>query len=315
MNNKLVLVAFGGNALLRAGQQGTIQEQLANVYDSCKSLLPFIKQGYNLVIAHGNGPQVGNAMLRNIAGNKLYGLPLMPLDICGSYTQGYIGYIIEQQFRNILIHEGIDKNIITLVTQVEVDAEDEAFQRPVKPVGPYFSAEEVRALLAQNPEETYVQDPKRQAYRKVVASPAPVEIKNTDIVARLAREGTIVITVGGGGIPIIKHADNSYSGTEAVIDKDLASALMAATIGADEFYILTDIPQVCLNFNTPNEKKLGRLTLEEARNYLSEGHFSEGSMAPKIRAAMHFIEKGGKECIITDAEHLHIPNAGTRIVS
>lgn len=315
MNNKLVLVAFGGNALLRAGQQGTIQEQLANVYDSCKSLLPFIKQGYNLVIAHGNGPQVGNAMLRNIAGNKLYGLPLMPLDICGSYTQGYIGYIIEQQFRNILIHEGIDKNIITLVTQVEVDAEDEAFQRPVKPVGPYFSAEEVRALLAQNPEETYVQDPKRQAYRKVVASPAPVEIKNTDIVARLAREGTIVITVGGGGIPIIKHADNSYSGTEAVIDKDLASALMAATIGADEFYILTDIPQVCLNFNTPNEKKLDRLTLEEARNYLSEGHFSEGSMAPKIRAAMHFIEKGGKECIITDAEHLHIPNAGTRIVS
>lgn len=315
MNNKLVLVAFGGNALLRAGQQGTIQEQLANVYDSCKSLLPFIKQGYNLVIAHGNGPQVGNAMLRNIAGNKLYGLPLMPLDICGSYTQGYIGYIIEQQFRNILIHEGIDKNIITLVTQVEVDAEDEAFQRPVKPVGPYFSAEEVRALLAQNPEETYVQDPKRQAYRKVVASPAPVEIKNTDIVARLAREGTIVITVGGGGIPIIKHADNSYSGTEAVIDKDLASALMAATIGVDEFYILTDIPQVCLNFNTPNEEKLSRLTLEEARNYLSEGHFSEGSMAPKIRAAMHFIEKGGKECIITDAEHLHIPNAGTRIVS
>ncbi len=315
MNNKLVLVAFGGNALLCAGQQGTIQEQLVNVYDSCKSLLPFIKQGYNLVIAHGNGPQVGNAMLRNIAGNKLYGLPLMPLDICGSYTQGYIGYIIEQQFRNILIHEGIDKNIITLVTQVEVDAEDEAFQRPVKPVGPYFSAEEVRTLLAQNPEETYVQDPKRQAYRKVVASPTPVEIKNTDIVARLAREGTIVITVGGGGIPIIKHADNSYSGTEAVIDKDLASALMAAIIGADEFYILTDIPQVCLNFNTPNEKKLDRLTLEEARNYLSEGHFSEGSMAPKIRAAMHFIEKGGKECIITDAEHLHIPNAGTRIVS
>lgn len=314
MSKKLAVVAFGGNALLKAGQKGTIEEQEHNVYETCKSLLQLIENNYNLVIGHGNGPQVGNAMLCNIAGNKVFDLPLMPLDICGSYTQGYIGYIIEQQLRNLLIDRNIEKDILTLVTQVVVDKTDKAFQNPTKPVGPYYSKEEMEALLKQNPEETYAADPKGRGYRKVVASPVPIEINNVHSIEKLARDGNIVITVGGGGIPVIYTEKHHLQGIDAVIDKDLASALLATKIGADEFYILTDVPKVCLHFHTPNEKQLDTISVDEAKQYLAEGHFTEGSMAPKIRAALRFVENGGKECIITDANQLGVAGAGTRIV-
>jgi len=314
MNKKLAVVAFGGNALLRAGQKGTIEEQEKNVYETCECLLNLLKKDYHLVIGHGNGPQVGNAMLGNIAGHKMFDLPLMPLDICGSYTQGFIGYIIEQQLKNILLKNKIEKDILTLVTQVVVDKNDKAFKNPTKPVGPYYSKEEMEALVKQNPEETYAPDPKGRGYRKVVASPVPIKINNVHSIEMLARSGNIVVTVGGGGIPVYYKNETTVEGIDAVIDKDLASSLLATMISADEFYILTDVPKVCLHFHTPEEKQLDVVSIAEAKKYLDEGHFTEGSMAPKIRAAIRFVENGGKECIITDATQLGVKDAGTRVV-
>jgi carbamate kinase len=310
---KLAVVAFGGNALLRAGQRGTIDEQESNVNETCKNLIPLIKNGYNLVIGHGNGPQVGNILLRNSAGAKLYGLPEMPLDVCGAYSQGFIGYIIEQQFRNVLKAAGYEKDILTLVTEVLVDKNDPAFQNPTKPIGPYYSDEEVEKLKAET-NDTFAKDPKGNGWRKVVASPKPIEIGNKNSIEKLARDGNIVITVGGGGIPVFYPEPNKLQGIDAVIDKDLASSLLATQIGADEFYILTDVPNVCLNFNTPEEIRLTKITVSEAKKFLEDKHFTEGSMAPKVRAALQFVENGGKECIITEANQLSNPEAGTRIV-
>ncbi len=311
---KLAVVAFGGNALLRAGQKGTIDEQEANVFETCESLLSLIERGYDIVIGHGNGPQVGNILLQVNAGEKLYGIPEMPLDICGAYSQGFIGYIIEQQFMNVLSKHGYNRNIITLVTQVIVDKNDPAFKNPTKPIGPYYTEEEVKILMEKHPEDSYAKDPKGKGWRKVVASPKPIDINNKNIVERLAREGNIVVTVGGGGIPVFYVEPGKLQGIDAVIDKDLASSMLAVYINADEFYILTDVPKVCLHFNTPQEKKLDTITVSEAKQYLAEGHFTEGSMAPKIRAAINFVENGGKVCIITEAGQLENPEAGTRII-
>lgn len=311
---KLAVVAFGGNALLRAGQKGTIQEQEANVYETCESLLGLLKQDYNIVIGHGNGPQVGNILLQVNAGEKVFGIPEMPMYICGAYSQGLIGYVIEQQFMNVLKKHNYDKDIITLVTQVVVDKNDPAFQNPRKPIGPYYTEEEMEVLKAKTPEDTFAKDPKGKGWRKVVASPTPVEINNKKTIERLAREGKIVVTVGGGGIPVYQTESNTLQGIDAVIDKDLASSMLAIQIKADEFYILTDVPKVCLNFNTPEEKRLDTITVSEAKQYLEEGHFTEGSMAPKVRAALNFVENGGKTCIITEAGQLENPQAGTRIV-
>ncbi|MDR2010381.1 MAG: carbamate kinase [Bacteroidales bacterium] len=315
MAKKLAVVAFGGNALLRAGQKGTINEQEANVYETCKSLLDLVKNDYNIVIGHGNGPQVGNILLQNNAGEKLYDIPEMPLDVCGAYSQGFIGYIIEQQFRNALKKHGYNKDILTLVTQVVVDKNDTAFQNPTKPIGPYYTEEEMNSLKEKNPKDSFAKDPKGKGWRKVVASPRPLEINNRDSIEKLAREGNIVVTVGGGGIPVHYAEPGRLEGIDAVIDKDLASSLLATQIGADEFYILTDVPKVCLFFHTPEEKQLDVITVSEAKKYIQEGHFTEGSMAPKIRAALQFVENGGKTCIITEAGQLGKPEAGTRIVN
>ena len=309
---KLAVVAFGGNALLRSGQKGTYQEQIENVTATCKSLLDLIKQDYNIVIGHGNGPQVGTVMLQHEAGNKIFGLEAMPMDFCVSETQGSIGYMIEQGFRNIFNQENIQRNVVTLVTQVEVSSEDPMFLNPTKPVGPYYSEEEAEAYAAATG-SVFREDPKGNGWRKVVASPKPLKVANINIVKELATAGHIVITVGGGGIPVIVK-DGFTRGIEAVIDKDLASALTAVEIGADEFYILTDVPKVYLNFKKPNEKALDTITIAEAKQDLEEGQFTEGSMAPKVRAAIYFVENGGKECIITEAGQLNNPSCGTRIV-
>ena len=309
---KLAVVAFGGNALLRSGQKGTYQEQLQNVAQTCNSLLGLLKQDYNIVIGHGNGPQVGNVMLQHEAGNKSFELPIMPMDFCVSETQGSIGYLIEQAFRNLFAKEGLQKNVVTLVTQVEVNGEDPMFKNPTKPVGPYYTEEEADEYAAETG-AIFREDPKGNGWRKVVASPKPLKVCNINIVKQLAEAGNIVVTVGGGGIPVIVK-DGLIHGVEAVIDKDLASALTAVEIGADEFYILTDVPKVYLNFKKPNEKALDTITVAEAKQYLAEGHFTEGSMAPKIRAAIYFVESGGAECIITEAGQLGNPACGTRIV-
>jgi carbamate kinase len=209
---------------------------------------------------------------------------------------------------------GHDRDIITLVTQVLVDKDDPAFKNPTKPIGPYYKLEEVEKMKSEGDVSTYAEDPKGNGWRKVVASPKPTRIGNRKSIEKLAREGAIVVTVGGGGIPVFYVEPNKLQGIDAVIDKDLASSLLATQIHADEFYILTDVPKVCLNFNKPGEVRLDRVTVEEAKKYIAEGHFKEGSMAPKVRAAVQFVENGGKECIITEASQLQNPDAGTRIV-
>lgn len=309
---KLAMVAFGGNALLRSNQKGTYQEQLDNVMDTCKSLHKLYEQDYDIVIGHGNGPQVGNVMLQHDAGLKQYGIQAMPMDVCVAETQGSIGYMIELAFRTIFFKEGIRKHVITLVTQVVVDENDPAFKKPTKPVGPYYSKEQADLIAAENG-SVFAEDPKGNGWRKIVASPRPLHISNIDVVQRLATSGYVVITCGGGGIPVVRN-QNGGKGMEAVIDKDLASALAAVEMKADEFYILTDVPKVYINFRKENEKALDVITVNEAKQYMEEGHFTEGSMAPKVRAALYFVENGGKECIITEAGQLGNPHCGTRIV-
>ena len=302
---KLAMIAFGGNALLRAGQKGTFPEQVENVQRTCENLVPLLEQGYNIVIGHGNGPQVGNGLLRHQAGESMHGLPAQPMDFCGAETQGSIAYLIETGMDRVLSAHGLNRRVVSLVTRVEVKADDPGFRNPTKPVGPYYPEKPA--------EGTFREDPKGRGWRKVVASPVPVGIQNVDLVGRLAREGYVVVTVGGGGIPVIREG-GALKGVEAVIDKDLASALCANEIGADEFYILTDVPKVYINFRQPGEKALDTLTVAEARHYLADGQFAEGSMAPKVRAGILFIENGGKQCIITEAGELGNPSCGTRIV-
>ena len=310
--SKLVVVALGGNALLRSNQKGTYKEQIENVTDTCEALMSFIKNGDNLIIGHGNGPQVGNVMLQHEAGAKMFEVQPMPMDFCVSETQGSIGYMIETGFRKVLSQHGYKHNIVTLVTRVLVDGNDPMFKNPTKPVGPYYEKEEAEDYAAATG-AVFKEDPKGRGWRKVVASPKPLEINNIELVEQLARGGNIVVTVGGGGIPVVEK-EGYYVGVEAVIDKDLASSLAAVQVKADEFYILTDVPQAYINFRKENEKALGRITVAEAKKYLEEGQFTEGSMAPKMRAAIKFVEETGHEAVITDATSLGNPNAGTRIV-
>ncbi len=309
---KLSVIAFGGNALLKDGQIGTIDEQEQNVYETCQYLVDLIKRGHGLVIGHGNGPQVGNVLLQHEAGNRLYGLPKQPIDFCVAETQGSIGFMIEQQLRNVFAEHGIERNIVTIVTQVMVDKDDEAFNNPTKPVGPFYSKEEADKLAEENG-WVFHEDPRKRGWRRVVASPNPIDIPNWEAVEKLARNGTIVITVGGGGIPAYINEKGTIIGIDAVIDKDLASSLLAEKIKADEFTILTDVPNVYVNFHTPDEKKLEKVTIDEVKGYLDKGHFAEGSMAPKIRACMQFVNNSGNEAIITEASEIGKENAGTII--
>lgn len=309
---KLAVVAFGGNALLRGDQKGTIEEQEQNALDTCERMLTLINRGYNVVLTHGNGPQVGNILLANSAGQSVYGVPEMPMDICVAYSQGFIGYVLEQQLRNVLRANDLDRDIITIITQVLVDRDDPAFENPTKPVGPFYTLEEANKL-AETTQSIFKEDPRGRGYRKVVASPKPLVISNQRSIEKLARDGQIVIAVGGGGIPAFYVAENKLQGIDAVIDKDLASALLAGNINADKLFILTDVPKVCINYNTPQEKTLDRMSVKQAKQYLAEGHFAEGSMAPKVRAAIHFVKHTSRDAIITSANVLGVDNGGTRI--
>lgn len=311
---KLAVVAFGGNALLRGDQKGTIDEQEANVYETCTHLVHLIRQGYNLVLGHGNGPQVGNVLLQHEAGEKIHGIPAQPIDFCVAETQGSIGYMIEQQLRNVLIKEGLERDILTIITEVIVDKADPAFSNPTKPVGPFYTKEAADKMATGNG-SVFHEDPRGRGWRKVVASPKPLSINNVKSIEKLARDGQIIITVGGGGIPVFWVEPSKLQGIDAVIDKDLASSQLASQIKADSFFILTDVPQVYINFRKPNEQALSRISVAEAKKYLAEGHFTEGSMAPKVRACIQFCENGGREAIITTADVLAVPGSGTVIYS
>ncbi len=308
---KLAVVALGGNALLRSEQKGTYKEQIANVEQTCQQIGSILND-HNVVIAHGNGPQVGNILLQNEAGKEKFAVEDMPLDYCVAQTQGSIGYLIDMCMRNVMHKMNINRNVVTLLTQVTVDKNDKGFTNPTKPVGPYYTKENADAYAKQTG-ASFKEDAKGRGWRKVVASPVPLTIENVDLVKQLADNGSIVVTVGGGGIPVIEH-NGVIKGVEAVIDKDLASAVTAVAIKADEFYILTDVAKVYINFRKENEKALDVLTVKEAEELLAQGQFGEGSMAPKIRAALYFVKNGGKECIITEANQLKNSNCGTRII-
>lgn len=310
---KLAVIALGGNALSRGNEAGTIEQQEKNTENTMVHLVGLIEKGFNLVITHGNGPQVGNILLRNEAGFTQYKIPKMPLDICVADSQGGIGYMIEKELRNTLKEKGMNKNVISIITQVIVDKKDPAFQNPTKPVGAFYTKEEADELAEAN-KWIFKEDPRKRGWRRVVASPKPVDVLNKELIKRLACEGNIVIAAGGGGIPI--YMDNGrIEPIEAVIDKDLASSLLASEIDADAFFILTDVPKACIHFNKPDQISLDVLTLAEAKKYYEQGEFAAGSMGPKILAAIEFVEHGGKESIITEATQLNESDCGTRIIS
>jgi carbamate kinase len=311
--SKLAVVALGGNALLRDHQQGTIDEQEQNTTDTLDNLVFLIKEGYDLVITHGNGPQVGNILMRNDAGEGVYKIPQMPLDICVADSQGGIGYMIERMLRNILHHHGIDKEVVTLVTMSLVNEEDPAFDHPSKRIGKIYEKSEADQLSSEK-NWIFKESKKREGgYRRVVPSPVPIEIINERVVESLARQGNIVIASGGGGIPVYRDQKGRLRPSESVIDKDLASALLGARIKADEFYILTDVPYVFINYNTPRQEVKEFLNYKDTLEYLEKGMFGEGDMAPKVKACLQFIKQGGEKSVITEAFKLEDRSFGTKI--
>ena len=295
----LVLIAVGGNALIRAGQKGTAQEQFQNAVDTAAVVVALIGAGYRVVLTHGNGPQVGAALVRSeLAAAHAY---RMPLDCCVASTQGEIGYVLQYALWQALQAQGLATPVVSLVTQVLVDKDDPAFARPTKPVGPFYTKDEAdryRDLFNWD----IVEDSSR-GFRRVVASPEPRGIVELEAIRACVDRGLVVIAGGGGGVPVFNDHDIS-KGVEAVIDKDHTSAILAAQLGADFFAIDTDEEMVCLDYAKPSQRKLPQLTVMECRRYLAEGQFPEGSMGPKIRAAMIFLERGGGEALITDSGHL-----------
>lgn len=313
MKNKLAVIALGGNALLRGDQVGTIEEQEKNTTETLENLIFLLKEGYDLVITHGNGPQVGNILMRNDAGEQLYRIAQMPLDICVADSQGGIGYMIERMFRNVLNKYNIKKEVICLVTQVLVDANDPAFSDPQKRIGKIYSKEEADELAGKKGWIFREEVKSDNGFRRVVPSPVPVGVLNESIVSNLARSGNIVIAAGGGGVPVYLDENNDLRTVEAVIDKDMASSLLATQIGADEFYILTDVPYIYINYKKPNQQIKEFLNYEDALRYLNEGQFTKGSMAPKIQACLNFIKNGGKKSVITEAFKLADKKYGSKI--
>jgi len=310
---KIAVVAFGGNALLKSNEKGTIEEQEKNTLETCERLIGLLELDFNLVITHGNGPQVGNILLRNEAGYNQFKIPKMPLDICVADSQGEIGYMIERQMRNALSKTSLRRNVVAVITEVLVDINDPAFSNPTKPIGPFYLKEESELLSKAN-NWVFKEDPCKRGWRKVVASPKPIKIVNRKVVKDLVTHGHIVVAAGGGGIPVYYHEDTKYlEAIEAVIDKDLASALLAKEIHSHRLYIITDVPKVYLNFNSKTQTALDHLTAAEARKLYNDGVFPEGSMGPKVLAAIEFVENGGEEAIITTEEEIEKDNCGTRI--
>ena len=296
MPQDIIVIALGGNAILQAGQRGTIKEQLENVDIVCGHLVEIISnKRCKMVITHGNGPQIGNVLLQNEMASSL--VPPMPLDMCGAATQGMMGYMIQQTLANRLRAAGLRHHITTVITQVIVSRDDPALKKPTKPIGTFYSFDEAQKLH-RDKGWSMLEDSSR-GYRRVVPSPRPFEIQETRIIRDLLEKEEIVIAVGGGGIPVIREEDRSLRGIEAVIDKDLAAEKLAEDINAVIFMILTDVEQVKLNYGSVAEVGISLMTADEAENYVKEGQFGEGSMKPKVEAGIRFIRAGGRRTIIT----------------
>jgi len=314
MTPKTALVAFGGNALLPENQRGLQAEQMANARRAAALMLSIVRKGFELIIVHGNGPQVGNLLIQmEEADNKI---PPYTLDVCDAMTEGSMGYMLERALTNELRRRSIDKEVASLVTQVVVDKDDPAFQKPTKPVGPFYSKYRAQQL-AREKKWVMVEDAGR-GYRKVVASPKPIDVVPNRIIRDLVEAGRIVIAAGGGGVPVIINGRGLFEGVEAVIDKDYAASLLAREVRADLFIILTAIERVYLNFGRPDQTEVPVLTVDEAKKHLADGQFPPGSMGPKIRAAVEYIEAGGREVLITKDTHLKaalLNRSGTRVVA
>ena len=314
MKRKIAVIAFGGNAILPKEQKGLQKEQMNNAKKAASLMIHVVKKGYDLIIVHGNGPQVGNLLIQmEEAVNKI---PPFTLEVCDAMTEGSMGFMLEQAIINELRKNSVDKEVATLITQVIVDRNDPAFDNPTKPVGPFYSQYRAQMLMREK-KWTMTEDAGR-GFRKVVPSPKPIDIVPKRVLHDLVHAGKIVIAAGGGGIPIIINGRGLFQGVEAVIDKDYASSLIAREINADLFVILTNVSKVSLNFGKPDEKSIPVMTAEEAKKHYDEGQFPPGSMGPKIDAAIEYIQGGGKEVLITSASHLKaalINRSGTRIIS
>lgn len=309
---KTALIAVGGNSLIRAGEKGTIAEQLANARHTAAAIIGLIRDGYRLVITHGNGPQVGAQLLRSERASDQ--VPGQPLDVCGAASQGEIGYILTQSLNNELSAAGLQVPVVSVVTQTIVSREDPAMQHPSKPIGPFYShadAEQRKRLLGWE----IVEDAAR-GYRRVVPSPEPVDIVELEVVRDLLNQGALVVAAGGGGIPVVRE-DGVLRGVEAVIDKDRASALLAMRLGVDLFVISTDADFVYLDYKKPTQRPLTRVTADELETHYHQGHFPPGNMGPKVEAALRFLRHGGREVVITSYQHLGeavTGQAGTHIL-
>lgn len=296
---KRIVIALGGNALQAPGSAATAEAQLAVVKETCEYLAEISCQGYEIAIAHGNGPQVGRILLASETAKDV--TPAMPFDVCGSMSQGYIGYHIQQALKYALNKRNRNIPVVSLVTQVIVEKEDPAFQHPTKPIGPFYNEDEAKAMMAEK--GFVMKEDAGRGWRRVVPSPMPRKIVELDSIKRLW-DSTIVITVGGGGIPVIEKMDGTLEGVAAVIDKDLAAERLAEDVNADILMILTEVERVCVNFGKPDQKALAVMTLADAARYVEEGHFAPGSMLPKVQAAMKFVQANPhKKAIITSLNH------------
>lgn len=300
---KVAVVAIGGNSLIKDKNHQTVEDQYLAAKETTLHIADMIEAGWDVAIGHGNGPQVGFILRRSEIAHKVEGMHEVPLDVCGADSQGAIGYALQQNLQNELYKRGIQKPVATVVTQVLVDKDDAAFRNPSKPIGGFMDEPEAK-MRANEMGWSVVEDAGR-GWRRVVASPIPEEVVELESVQALIDRGVVVITVGGGGIPVIDAGEGQYKGTAAVIDKDYASSLLARLIKADLFLISTAVEKVAINFGKPDQKWLDRMTLAEAKQYLAEGvHFAKGSMAPKIQAIIWYMEAGGKQAIITNPENI-----------
>jgi len=314
MKGKIALIAFGGNAILPENQKGLQSQQLKNAQKAAHLMIHVVKKGYDLIIVHGNGPQVGNLLIQ--MEETINKIPPFSLEICDAMTEGSMGFMLEKNIINELRKNSIDKEVATLITQVVVDREDPAFESPSKPIGPFYT--QYRASMLKRQKNWKMIEDAGRGYRKVVPSPKPIDVVAKRVIHDLVYDGKIVIAAGGGGIPVIINGNGLFQGVEAVIDKDHTASLIAKEVKADLFIILTNVPRVYLNYDQPDRQPIGKITVEEAQKYLEEGQFPSGSMGPKIEAAIEYIQSGGEEVLITSASHLKaslVNRSGTKIIA
>ncbi|BDG67265.1 carbamate kinase [Enterococcus innesii] len=307
---KRVVIALGGNAILKPNQSATVETQLANIQLSAEQIAKIEKLDHQIVVTHGNGPQVGNILRQNEEAKEV--VPPFPLDVCNAESQGFIGYLMEQSIKNKIEQEELTSNVVTLLTQVEVAADDPAFEKPTKPIGLFYSEEEAKKMAEEK--HWVMEEDAGRGYRRVVPSPQPVTIHGVESMVHLLNQNTIVIAGGGGGIPVVKQAEG-LKGIEAVIDKDRTGKKLAEQVDADVFMMLTDVNNVYINYGTPEQEKLTGLSVSEAQAYFDAGHFAEGSMGPKMEAAIAFAKQGKTAiiCSLEEADLALLGEAGTRI--